>query len=199
MRDRLTARVLREDDPAALRLLQDGWQVLHRSWGARLLAERVDRGLLEVLVRAAVERGYRLAELDPESDGAVIALELANRDDYPGGPTTAPPVRSRESLARDRAAGTRWFGAMKEGVLVAATAIRRGPEGAETDTTSVAAAHRRRGLAEAVKAASVLALLEEGVMLFGTGGADENAPSLAMNRRVGYEVVERWLTLEAPV
>jgi hypothetical protein len=35
----------------------------------------------------------------------------------------------------------------------------------------------------------------EGATSFGTGGADENAASLAMNARLGYEVTERWLTL----
>jgi hypothetical protein len=41
----------------------------------------------------------------------------------------------------------------------------------------------------------VLALLREGVVVFGTGGAEENIASLAMNARLGYAVTERWLTL----
>lgn len=59
-------------------------------------------------------------------------------------------------------------------------------------------AHRRRGLAAAVKAASVAAGVRAGHRLFGTGGAAVNAGSLAMNQAVGYEVTERWVTLVPP-
>ncbi len=51
------------------------------------------------------------------------------------------------------------------------TAVLGGSERVETEFTSVAVDHRRRGLATAVKAASVLALADEGHRLFGTGGA----------------------------
>jgi hypothetical protein len=34
------------------------------------------------------------------------------------------------------------------------------------------------------------------VTVFGTGGAEENTASVAMNARLGYVVEERWLTLE---
>ena len=158
----------------------------------------MDAPRLRVLVERVQALGYVVAELGPESDGAVAALEAANRADYPGGPTTAPAVRTAASLAADRESGTRWFGALLEEELVAATAILVEGGRGETGTTSVAAAHRGRGLAQAVKAASVLALAAEGVALFGTGGADENAASLAMNARLGYEVTERWLTLVPP-
>lgn len=69
---------------------------------------------------------------------------------------------------------------------------------AETDFTVVAAGSRRRGLATAVKAASVLALLRDGVEVFRTGGAEENTAILAANLRLGYVVDEEWVTL-APV
>jgi predicted GNAT family acetyltransferase len=97
-----------------------------------------------------------------------------------------------------RARGTRFFAALDDGEVVAVTAIERDGERAETDFTAVARTHRRRGLAEAVKAASVLALVVEGVRVFSTGGAEENAASLAMNARLGYAVTERWLTLVPP-
>ena len=117
--------------------------------------------------------------------------------DYPGGPATAPEVHDTAALTALRNGGTRFFAAFDgRGQVVAVTAIRRDGEHAETDFTSVARAHRRRGLAEAVKAASVLALAAEGASVFVTGGAEENAASLAMNARLGYEVTERWLTLE---
>lgn len=190
------AAVLRDDDPCAAALAAVGWTIAHRSWGARLLEP--DLAGLAAIVDGARAQGYVLRELEPADDDAVVALDAANRGAYPGGPATAPATRTRASIADDRAAGTRWFGALRSGALVAGTAIRAGGDRAETDWTSVASAHRRRGLAEAVKAASVLAFAAEGVRVFGTGGADENTASLAMNRRLGYSVTERWVTLLPP-
>lgn len=190
-------RVLREDDPALPGLLEAGWRIAHRSWGARLTPP-ADPAPLGALVAHAVAQGFEVRELGEESDAQVVALEAAVRDDYPGGPATAPPRRTRASLREDRARGTRWFGGFDGGDLVAVTAIHLDGDRAETDFTSVAAASRRRGLAEAVKAASVLALAADGVRQFGTGGAAENAASTAMNRRLGYLLTERWVTLRAP-
>jgi GNAT superfamily N-acetyltransferase len=183
---------MREDDARVPALIAQGWVVRHRSWGARLTD--ADPGLLAALVAAA--RDHRVVEVDTRSDAAIAALEAAVREDYPGGPATAPDAHDAAALAALRAGGTRFFAVIdpSDG-LVAVTAIRRDGGHAETDFTSVARAHRRRGLAEAVKAASVLALLRDGVTGFGTGGAEENAASLAMNARLGYTVTERWLTL----
>lgn len=184
------SRVLREDDPRVAGLLADGWRVAHRSWGARL--RDVDRERLAALAA----QGYEVAEVGPEAAPGIAALEAGVREDYPGGPATAPDVHDEAALATLRDGGTRFFAALADGEVVAVTAIRRDGGHAETDFTSVARGHRRRGLAEAVKAASVLALHGEGASVFGTGGAAENAASLAMNARLGYAVEERWLTLE---
>jgi GNAT superfamily N-acetyltransferase len=183
--------VLRADDPGVPGLLEAGWTVAHRSWGARL--HDPDPAARRLLVAVA---GYRIEEAGPERDAAISALEAGVREDYPGGPATAPAGHDWGALTALRADGTRFFAAVHpvDG-LVAVTAIRRGADRAETDFTSVARDHRRRGLAEAVKAASVLALVGEGASVFGTGGAEENAASLAMNARLGYVVTERWLTL----
>jgi GNAT superfamily N-acetyltransferase len=191
------SQVLREDDPEAAVLLAGGWTVAHRSWGARL--RTADPECLRALVAAAEALGYAIAEVGPEADAGIAALESAVREDYPGGPATAPAVHDVAALTALRAGGTRCFAALAADEVVAVTAIKReDDERAETDFTSVARDHRRRGLAEAVKAASVLALGAEGASVFGTGGAAENAASLAMNARVGYAVTERWLTLVPP-
>ena len=185
-------RVLQEADPEAAALLGDGWRIVQRSWGARL--RDLDAERLAALVSAP--QGYEVAEVGMESDAGIAALEAGVRSDYPGGSTTAPEVHDEAALAALRAGGTRFFAALHGGEVVAVTAIRGGGDHAETDFTAVARDHRRQGLAEAVKAASVLALLGDGAVVFGTGGAEENAASLAMNARLGYVVTERWLTLE---
>lgn len=190
-------QVLREDDPGAAVLRAGGWTVAHRSWGARL--HSVDPERLRALVAAADALGYAIAEVGPEADAGIAALESAVREDYPGGPATAPAPHDVAALAALRAGGTRFFAALHGDEVVAITAIKReDDERAETDFTAVARGHRRLGLAEAVKAASVLALAADGARVFGTGGADENAASLAMNARLGYAVTERWPTLVPP-
>lgn len=44
----------------------------------------------------------------------------------------------------------------------------------------------------------MLTLAGEGVTVFGTGGADVNGASIAMNERVGYVIEERWVSLAPP-
>jgi hypothetical protein len=64
--------------------------------------------------------------------------------------------------------------------------------------TSVLAAYRRRGIGQAVKAQSILALYADGVRLFGTGGAALNDASLGANLALGYIVEERWRSYAPP-
>ena len=68
----------------------------------------------------------------------------------------------------------------------------------ETEFTSVDPAHRRKGLAVAVKAASIIALAADDVRIFGTGGAEANSGSIRMNEHLGYSIEERWLSLTMP-
>lgn len=179
-------------------LLADGARVVSESWGARLelpeggeLDAALDR--LRALVARAVEAGLVVREL--ESAAELLDLESATRGDYPDGPATPRP--SDEDVDRVLREG-RVFGAYDGELLVGATAIERLPDRAETAFTSVRAGQRGRGVASAVKAASVIALAAEGVRTFGTGGAGSNAASLGMNRAVGYRITERWVTLTAP-
>jgi hypothetical protein len=193
----VTHQVLREDDPRLPWLLADGWTVAHRSWAARL---REPDGIALARTMAAAEAaGYAIVEAGPEQDPDITSLEAAVRGDYPGGPATAPDPHDVGALAALRRGGTRFFAAVQAAEVVAVTAIRLQGDHAETDFTSVGLRHRRRGLAEAVKAASVLALAREGAVVFGTGGAAEHEASLAMNARLGYVVTERWVTLDPPV
>lgn len=187
------ARVLRADDPEAARLLAEGWAVVAESWGARLRDPDPDR--LRLLVERAETAGYDVRELTDAELTAVADLEALTAPDYPRTPATDVPERTLDRL---RAADARFVGAWRGSDLAAVTAVEPGQDLVETSFTSVHPDHRRRGLAAAVKAASVLLLLGTGARVFGTGGAAVNAGSLAMNARVGYVVEERWLSLRPP-
>ncbi|PPF86745.1 acetyltransferase [Clavibacter michiganensis] len=191
--------IVRSDDPRAAELLAAGRIVTARSWGAQLDAADVDPARLRTLVDRVAGSAV-LRELGPDDVGAILALDAATLDDYPGGPATRHVDLTSDS-ARVPAPGRRGYGAFDaSGALLAMTFVDLDPSGraAETDVTVVDAAHRGRGLGTAVKAASLRALLEVGVTAFRTGGSSENAAIVAAGASLGYRVDEEWLTLEAP-
>lgn len=190
-----TAKVLRAYDPAGRELGAEGWQVTAMSWAARMDAPRVDRTRLENLVAEAAAIGG-LRELGPADADAVLALDDATLDDYPGGPASAHLALTRElaTVGPNRRA----FGVERRGELIAMTFVVVDGSRAETEFTVVSRPWRGHGLATAVKAASVLALLDDGVTTMRTGGSAENLASLAANRRLGYVIDEVWLTWEPP-
>lgn len=190
-----SARVLLSTDPECQELEARGWQVLSESWGARLRPTEEDLPRLAHLVNRARAHGYAVRELGPDDAAAVADLDAATRGDYPqAGPATAhAPVDEGQAAAALETG--RAFGAVDpDGALVAVSVTRSDADRVETDFTAVHPEHRRAGLGTAVKAASVLAWWEDGARVFGTGGAQTNPASLAINRAVGYTVTERWLT-----
>lgn len=118
--------------------------------------------------------------------------------DFSRTPATEVDARDAAAIASLLGQGMRFFGAVAGERLLAVTGIAPGGDRAETDRTCVDPTARRSGLAAAVKAASVLALMREEWRVFGTGGAAVNTGSLAMNARVGYVLTERWLSLAPP-
>ena len=197
--------VLPAGSPDVPVLLGEGWQVTARSFGARLDAADVDRDrLLDLVRRVGPELVVR--ELTAGDVDAVLELDGATAGDYPGGAAT-------QHEPFDRAAATptpvrRAWGAPSEGgellavtvvdLVAAAADTGDAPDGAaaETDVTVVRRGHRGRGLGTAVKAASVLALVEEGVRRFRTGGSSENPAIIRAGESLGYVRDEEWLTLE---
>ncbi len=186
-------RVLRRDDPEATRLLAAGWTVVGESWGARLEAGPEDLPRLDAL--AAAPEGYRVGLLTADHAADIAALDEATHGDYPTGEAVFHEVVDEAGATALTERGVVHGARTASGVLVAVTATRVSGDRVETEFTAVHPAHRRRGLAAAVKAASVAAGVRAGHRHFGTGGAAVNAGSLAMNRTVGYVVTEQWVTL----
>ncbi|WP_149204130.1 GNAT family N-acetyltransferase [Actinotalea subterranea] len=189
-------RVLRSDDPGLQALEREGWVVVARSWGARRDTATCDRQHLEALAGRANATGTVRA-LTTHDVGAVLALDADTAADYPGREATA-----HAPLTADRAAvgpSRRAHGVVEaDGRLVAMTFVDVEPPRAEVDFTVVAQDRRGLGLATAVKAASVLALVDDGVAVVRTGGSADNPAILAANRALGFVVDEEWLTLEGP-
>ncbi|QFG70092.1 GNAT family N-acetyltransferase [Ornithinimicrobium pratense] len=190
-----TVRVLLSSDPQCRELEARGWRVLAESWGARLRPSEEDLPRLGHLVTRARAHGYAVLELGPADAAEVAGLDGATREDYPrAGPATAHAPVDEAQAAAALSTG-RGFGARDaEGALVAMSMTRSGGDRVETEFTAVHPDHRGAGLGTAVKAASVLAWWADGARVFGTGGAQTNPASMAINRAVGYTVTERWLT-----
>lgn len=195
-----TELVLRADDPRCPRVEADGWELVATSWGARLEVDSADHRAIARLRRLAdptQDLGYVVREIAPHDIPQLLELDARTAADYPGGVAThhepLDEAAARELLGRARAWGI-WYAE----ALVALTVTVLAEDRVETDFTAVHPDHRGRGLATRVKATSVLAHAEHGRTLFGTGGADANLASLAMNRAVGYRITETWHTYRAP-
>ncbi|WP_350279663.1 GNAT family N-acetyltransferase [Kribbella sp. HUAS MG21] len=184
-------QIVRDDDPRCAELEAAGYRVVGESWAVRL--SDPDRELLESAVRRAVAGGLTIRELGPEAAADLHALEKRNEADYPDTPATHHEVGE---LADTRALWPehRVFGAFEGNRLVGATVIRQKDGFGDTKFTSVLATHRRRGVAQAVKAASILAFLDIGITRFSTGGAAANQASLQANQSLGYKLTEHWRT-----
>jgi len=185
--------IVQEGDPRCAELEAAGYRVVAESWAVRLYDP--DRELLESAVRRATAGGLSIRELGPESAELLYALEKTNESDYPYTPATHRVVGD---LATVRALWPEYrvFGAFDGSRLVGATAIRSHEGFGDTRFTSVLSTHRRRGVAQAVKAASILAFLDIGITRFSTGGAAANVGSLRANESLGYTLTERWRTYQ---
>lgn len=189
-------QIVRDDDPRCAELEQAGYEIVGHSWAARL--RNPDRVLLEAAVRRGTAAGFNIRELGVEYAEALLELETVNQPDYPYTPATAPMARDLDQTRELWADGGRVFGALDGTRLVGATVMRMLPELTETIFTSVLSEYRGRGVGQAIKAAGVLAFLETGSTVFGTGGAGQNDASLGANQALGYVIEERWRSYAPP-
>ena len=184
-------QIVRDDDPRCAELEAAGYRVVAESWAVRLFDP--DRELLESAVRRVTADGLTIRELGPESAELLYDLEKANEADYPYTPATHRVVGDL-SAVRALWPENRVFGAFDGNRVVGATVIRQKEGFGDTAFTSVLATHRRRGVAQAVKAASILAFLDIGITRFSTGGAAANQASLRASQSLGYQLTEQWRT-----
>jgi hypothetical protein len=196
-------RVLREDDPLAVRLLADGWVVVHESWGARLtVPEGADEWgtHLEALVNVVRKRGWSVSRLGKRDAQIIVELDRASIEDYPrGGPATFHAVLDEQTLRRHLGEGWHAYGARTpDGRLDSATVMRPEEDRVETEFTVTRARYRGQGLATAVKAYGILDQARRGNRSFGSGGSAADEASLRMNQVLGYVLEPRWLTLRRP-
>ncbi|MCG7421450.1 DUF952 domain-containing protein [Micrococcus sp. ACRRV] len=194
------ARVLREDDPKAQHLLDTGWSVESTSWGARLhLGDEADLSPYTCRVQDAEERGLCVRKLGAEDLVRLEALDGLVAPDFPHTPASHHDPLPADLSARIAGGDARAFGAFHRGELVGFTVVVQAKERWEVDRTAVDRRWRGQGVAQAVKASSVLDTYADGVRVWGTGGAAVNTASRRMNEALGFVLEPFWLALVPPV
>lgn len=185
--------VLRADNPRRAKLEVEGWVMVARSWAASLDAASADMDVVDRAVARSAGHGL-IREITDFDVAAVLELDVATLGDYPGGIATShtPLTESTAQVSSVRRA----FGIFDDkGRALGVTYVDIDGSSADTDFTVVLPQFRGLRLGSAVKAASVLALMKDGVRIFRTGGAEENTAILKANQNLGYVVDEEWVTL----
>ena len=177
-------------------------------------------GLCEVLRELEISRSVAPDEPEPTPPEGIVLVELTQRPDLlhdaysvacealPQMPLHAPlELPSYERWMDEDAAGP---DVLEGGTLVAldgervvgfVSLLRRAadPHLAEHGLTSVAASHRNRGIATALKQAQIAWASRNGYRELMTSTQDANAPMRAVNDKLGYEPRPAWIRFEAPL
>lgn len=191
--------IVQDTDPRRVELESLGYQVVGESWGARLrFTDQPDLTLAYKAMKKAQDAGFSISELDADWAEALHDLEQANNADYPFTPATQQGLLTLEAARDLWRKGNRVFGATSGDLLIGVTVVSYEGIRGETDFTSVLADYRGKGVGAAVKAASIIALAEDGVRIFGSGGARVNEAILRTNKSLGYIVEEHWLSYQLP-
>lgn len=177
-------------------------------------------GLREVLRDLEISRRVGPDEPDPAPPAGIVLVEVSQRPDLlrdayavacealPQMPMHAPievPSYERwveeDATGPDVLAGGTLLALDGERVVGFASLLRRAadPGLAEHGLTSVAASHRGRGIATALKRAQIAWASRKGYRELMTSTQDGNAPMRAVNDKLGYEPRPAWIRCEAPL
>lgn len=196
-----------EDRPRATRFLEErGWRVVARERPSALRLADLDLGSLEGALGRLESQGYQIrtfADLagDPEREAKYYALDVdADRDvPTPEGESLNTPTLERyweRVRANPHFDESLWFVAFRGGEYGSLTQLFRSdtPGMLRTGFTGTARAHRRRGLALALKLTALARARESGAHEVRTENDARNAPMLAINDALGFRPLPAWLT-----
>jgi mycothiol synthase len=174
-------------------------------------------GLREVLRELEISRPVKPDEPDPDPPAGIELVELSSRLDLlpavyglacqtlPEMPLHAPlEMPSYERWIEEDATGPDVLAggtliALDGGLVVGFSGLMRraaDPHLAEHGLTSVAASHRNRGIATALKRAQIAWASRSGYRELMTSTQVGNAPMRAVNDKLGYEPRPAWIRVE---
>lgn len=177
-------------------------------------------GLCRVLRELEISRLVGLDEPDPSPPEGIVLVEAAQRPDLlrdayavscealrqmPLHAPLEPPSYDRwleeEATGPDVLGGATLLALEGDRVVGFVSLLRRAadPHLAEHGLTSVAASHRNRGIATALKQAQIAWASRNGYRELMTSTQDANAAMRAVNDKLGYEPRPAWVRFEAPL
>lgn len=187
------------DRPRATRFLEArGWRVIAQERPCAVQLAGADLSGLDAALAHLQAQGYQVrtfAELegDPEREAKYYALDVdADRDvPTPEGERLQTPTLERyweRVRANPHFDPALWFVAVREGEYGALTQLYRSdtPGVLRTGFTGTARAHRRRGLALALKLTALARARELGAHEVRSENDATNAPMIAINDRLGF-------------
>jgi GNAT superfamily N-acetyltransferase len=199
---------VREDKPTALRFAsKHGFQEHFRAWESKLNLHAFEPQRWAKDVEKALAQGYQIKsfadlESDPQRERKMYELDLEGSRDVPlpPGETFTFPSQERyweQVYQKPDFDPSLWFLALKDSEYVGISMLYRRPADNDLDTgfTTVKPAHRRRGVALALKATALAHAKSLGKTAVRTDNAQINRPMLSINEALGFEKMPAWIDL----
>lgn len=198
---------LRDDDPASLAFAQDrGFTVTHQAFLSRLDVTGFDETPFLGVLERAHSAGLRFTTLAREGmterhKRALYDLNRAAGLDVPDSDGTFLPYENFDAQVFQAS----WFDPSgqilavdgEQYVGLGALGVNAVDGVGSNAFTGVDREYRGRGLATALKLLVIREARQRGVSMIETGNNSLNTPILNINRRLGYQPLPGWYTLEA--
>ena len=197
----------REDQAGALKFLEArGWKERARHWESWLELAHFDPHRFTGAIERVLEAGYRITTFDllerevHDARRKLYELDCDVQKDIPGEDDDfSYPTLERyweRTLAKPNYRPELWFVALDSSGELAGLSqlyLREADTDLDTGLTGTARAHRRRGVALALKLKAIEFALERGTPRIRTNNSQANRPMLSLNEALGFEKQPAWI------